>query len=79
MVGGSTYSFDVWSGHPLESEVKVQLGEMRYRCGELRRRVEAHNAMAGLPREYQQIIFYSGQCILEREIESDHGGSKDDR
>lgn len=65
-VGGSTYSFDVWSGHPLEATVKRQLGEMRDRLSALREDVDAFNRGHGLSREYQQIITYVGQCTVER-------------
>ena len=67
-VGGSTYSYDVWPGHPLEAEVKAQLSEFRKRAGELRRRVEAYNQQQGLTAEYQQVVHYAGQCVLEREL-----------
>ena len=76
-VGGSTYSFDVWPGHPLEPEVKAQLGEFRRRAGELRQRVEQHNQAHGLRKEYQQVVHYAGQCILERELESVDGEVSD--
>jgi hypothetical protein len=66
-VGGSTYSFDLGPGHPLEAEVKGQLESLRQRLGELRRRVDEHNRQAGLPGEYEQVVTYVGQCILERE------------
>lgn len=67
MVGGSTYSFDLGSDHPLAAEVKGQLESLRQRLGELRRRVDEHNRRAGLPAEYEQVVTYVGQCILERE------------
>lgn len=72
-VGGSTYSFDVWPGHPLEREVKAQLAELRQRLTELRQRVEAHNRAAGLATEYQQVVTYVGQCWLERERGAEDG------
>jgi hypothetical protein len=75
-VGGSTYSFDVWAGHPLEAEVKRQLGELRGRLGELRQRVDEHNRSAGLPAAYQQVVTYLGQCVLDRDrdgLEADDG------
>jgi hypothetical protein len=75
-VGGSTYSFDVWPGHPLEAEVKGQLAELRKRAGALRQRVEAHNARAGLPAEYQQVTSYFGQCAIERERTTDGGSDE---
>ncbi len=65
-VGGSTYSFDVWSGHPLEATVKRQLGEMRQRLGALRQQVDAHNREHGLATDYEQVVTYVGQCVLER-------------
>jgi hypothetical protein len=66
-VGGSTYSFDLWPGHPLEAEIKGQLSALRVRLGELRQRLQTHNEAAGLPSQYQQVVTYIGQCILERE------------
>lgn len=74
-VGGSTYSFDVWPGHPLEREVKAQLAEIRERCGALRQRVDAYNGEQGRRNEYQQVITYVGQCVLERDREE--GASED--
>jgi hypothetical protein len=67
VVGGSTYSFDVWPGHPLELEVKEQLARIRRQCGELRERVTAHNAQAGLQPSYEQVVTYVGQCVLDRD------------
>ena len=78
-VGGSTYTFDIWPGHPLEAEVMAQLAKARKSQGELRRRVEAHNAEVGLPPSYQQVTSYVGQCVLEREPGSvGENGDEDD-
>jgi len=66
-IGGSTYSFDVWPGHPLEAEVKSELATLRERLSALRERVDDHNRGAGLPAEYQQVVTYLGQCILDRD------------
>jgi len=66
-IGGSTYSFDVWPGHPLEAEVKSQLATLRERLSALRQRVDEHNRGAGLPAEYQQVVTYLGQCIVDRD------------
>lgn len=66
-VGGSTYTFDLGRGHPLAAEVKSQLESLRNALGELRRRVDAHNRQNGLPEEYEQVITYVGQCILDKE------------
>lgn len=72
-VGGSTYSFDVWGGHPLEANVKAQLAELRGRLGELRLEVDAYNREHGLPVDYEQVITYVGQCVVEQSkgVESD--------
>ncbi len=80
VIGGSTYSFDVWPGHPLEAEVKAQLANMRKACGELRARVDAHNRAAGAKNSRQEIITYMGQCVLERDegTESEAGESENE-
>lgn len=70
-VGGSTYTFDVWSGHPLEAEVKGQLSELRRRCGELRLRVSNYNNENGIAKQYEQITTYLGQCGVARALEED--------
>lgn len=65
-IGGSTYSFDVWAGHPLEATVKAQLGELRQRLSALRQQVDAYNREHGLERDYEQVVTYVGQCVTER-------------
>jgi len=67
VVGGSTYAFDVWEGHPLETEVKAQLAKMRKACGELRQRVDDYNRTQGHTGGSQQVITYLGQCVRERD------------
>lgn len=68
VVGGSTYSFDIWPGHPLEAEVKRQLKDFRQRASDLRQRVEAYNQTHGVRSDHQQVVHYAGQCLLEREL-----------
>jgi len=65
-VGGSTYSFDVWAGHPLEAKVKAQLAELRAKLGELRLEVDGYNHSQGLPDAYEQVVTYVGQCVMPR-------------
>jgi hypothetical protein len=67
-IGGSTYTFDVWPGHPLEQSAKAQLAELRERLGALRREVDDYNQAHGLPRDYAQVVTYVGQCLLERSV-----------
>jgi hypothetical protein len=77
-IGGSTYSFDVWPGHPLEQGVKAQLRELRERLGALREQVDEHNRAHGLPVEHQQVVTYVGQCVLERSTEGEGAGSEEE-
>jgi hypothetical protein len=65
-VGGSTFTFDVWPGHPLETEVLQQLQTLREGCVGLFERVESHNAAHGRPSSYDQVTFYGGQCVSPR-------------
>lgn len=67
-VGGSTYTFDVWPGHPLEQRAKSQLSELRERLGALRREVDDYNREHEAPREYGQVVTYVGQCLLDRNV-----------
>ncbi len=71
LVGGSTYNFDIWPGHPLESEVKGQLADLRRRSTALRLRVDEHNQRHGLPRDVQRVTTYMGQCWIDRDIQAD--------
>jgi hypothetical protein len=66
-IGGSTYTFDVWPGHPHEEEASGLLQRLRKEVSALRQRVEAHNAEHGLPPDYNQIVFYCGQCVVAQE------------
>jgi len=66
-VGGSTYSFDVWDGHPLAEEVENTLARFRREHTHLRERVEAFNQAHGRPERYRQVIVYGGQCQLARD------------
>ena len=69
-VGGSTYRFDIWSGHPLEQRVQTQLAEIRQRLSALRQEVTEHNERSGLPARYRQVALYVGQCQLDREADN---------
>jgi hypothetical protein len=64
-IGGSTYSFDVWPGHPLEAEALCQLQEFRERTTNLRERIRAHNKAHEHPRTYLTVTLYAGQSVLE--------------
>jgi hypothetical protein len=73
-VGGSTYTFDVWSGHPMEPEVLGLLKSFRQLGRSLRERVETYNASHGEERDREKaremrVIAYVGQAVLESDSE----------
>lgn len=74
-IGGSTYTYDVWPGHPMEGEVLQQLGQLRSKCRALRERVDDFNRKQGVPDAIRQVVTYVGQCVLERDAESQNGES----
>ena len=67
--GGSTYTFVLWPGHPLEREVLQRLQLFREQSSALRARVDEYNAKHGIPAQYQDVVSYAGQCVLDRESE----------
>lgn len=69
-VGGSTYTLDVWPGHPLEERAQETLGRLRTTLVELREQVEAYNAANETPDRYTQVVLYVGQCLIQQ----DRGG-----
>jgi hypothetical protein len=69
-VGGSTWSFDVWPGHPLEADARGLLGRVRADVSALRRRVTEHNDAHPPPRKGgSRVVFYAGQNVLEETAE----------
>lgn len=71
-VGGSTYTVEVWPGHPLEQEAYATLSRLRSDLGDLRRRIGVHNKAQAKPLSYTQVVLYVGQCLI------DQGGAPDD-
>jgi hypothetical protein len=64
-VGGSTYSFDVWEGHPVRQDVFGFLQETRDRAVALRKRVEAHNQAHSAPdADVERVLAYVGQAVI---------------
>ncbi len=63
-VGGSTYTIDVWPGHPLADEVYGALGRMRASLSELRARVLELNTDQALPDTHTRVVIYAGQCLI---------------
>jgi hypothetical protein len=64
-IGGSTYGFEVWDGHPLAERVYGQLRVFRTATTELRREVDAFNENNPRPARYDRVTAYFGQCVIE--------------
>ena len=63
-IGGSTLSFDVHPGHPLEGEVHDLLRSVRTQVNELWNRVSAHNRAHPIPdQDKTKVTFYLGQNV----------------
>jgi DNA-binding MarR family transcriptional regulator len=63
-VGGSTYTIDVWEGHPLADEVTGTLARLRTTLSELRARVSDYNTSNELPESHTRVVIYCGQCLI---------------
>jgi hypothetical protein len=61
--GGSTWTLEVWPGHPLEQEAKTTLRSVRSQVDALRARVDAHRnePPRGVP--VDRVVFYAGQYV----------------
>jgi len=66
-VGGSTYSFIVWPGHPFEDAARGALSRFRVEYTKLRDDILAHNAGRQRPPGAYKIVVYSGQCMVEED------------
>jgi hypothetical protein len=63
-IGGSTFTYDIWPGHPLEARAYAQLGRMRAEAGALWEEIEAYNATADRDSDdVDRVTFYCGQSI----------------
>lgn len=63
-VGGSTYHFEIWRGHPLEDAVLGELRRFRERMSALRAQVDGHNRSARVATDRIQVDAYYGQSIV---------------
>jgi len=75
-IGGSTYTFEVWPGHPHYEEAIGILERYRKAQSELRERVERHNAQAPMPARFLKVVAYAGQSALAQEGQQE--GQQDD-
>jgi hypothetical protein len=60
-VGGSTFTFDVWPGHPQYDEVVGLLERSRQQLATLWDAVHAHNTEHGKPPSHDRVTYYFGQ------------------
>jgi hypothetical protein len=73
-VGGSTFTLEVWPGHPLEGEVLGELGRFRKRLGDLRGRVLEHNRAHAIPQHRSKVVIYGGQSVVDHDDQEDSDG-----
>lgn len=67
-VGGSTFGFNVWRGHPHYDEAVKLLGKLRGEAITLREKITAYNQAHSPPDgEAVRVICYVGQTVLDPE------------
>jgi hypothetical protein len=64
-VGGSTYHYVLWQGHPMQEEVLGELARFRQRSSALRDRIDNYNAEHGIPADAYQVTAYYGQYSVQ--------------
>ena len=69
-VGGSTYHFELWRGHPFESEVLGELARFRERMSALRGKLDEYNR-AQARRPSLRVVAYYGQSAVEEDDEAE--------
>jgi hypothetical protein len=63
-VGGSTYTLDVWRGHPFEQEALDTLARVRRGVKELRERIDKYNELHERPNDRdREVVVYVGQYL----------------
>jgi hypothetical protein len=72
-LGGSTYHFDVWAGHPFERDALGLLASFRRQAVALREAIERHNATHERPEgaAERRIVTYVGQGCRSEEASDD--------
>jgi hypothetical protein len=66
-VGGSTYHFALWRGHPHEEEVLAELRRFRERMSALRDRIDRYNLDHPEQPQRLRVDAYYGQTVTEEE------------
>jgi hypothetical protein len=68
-VGGSTYSYEVWLGHPMAEEALDTLRRFRETQSALRERIRDYNRNHAGPPSRLGVVIYGGQTVWELEEE----------
>lgn len=71
-LGGSTFTFDVWPGHPHEHRVRSLLADHRRQLAALWDAVTEFNS-SGRPASHRRVTFYFGQTV------TDHGADPSEK
>jgi hypothetical protein len=71
VIGGSTFGFEVWPGHPHYDEVRGLLSQLRQRCGQLRAEVATYNAEHEAPADKERVVTYVGQNVKSERVNSE--------
>jgi hypothetical protein len=58
----STYTFDLWPGHPMENDVESLFSELRARASALRESIDEYNRDNAASRQTERTILYLGMC-----------------
>ena len=66
-IGGSTYHFVLWRGHPLEDEMLGELRRFQERMSALRKRVDELAAGGQMAGKRLRVDAYHGQCVVEED------------
>jgi hypothetical protein len=66
-IGGSTYHFELWRGHPFESEVLGELQRFRQRMSALRGKLDDYNRAERSQEPKLRVVAYYGQSTVEEE------------
>lgn len=74
-IGGSTYHFELWRGHPFESEVLGELARFRQRMSALRGQLDDYNRAQPAQKPKLRVVAYYGQSTVE---EDDEEGTSSD-
>jgi hypothetical protein len=65
VIGGSTYTLEIWAGHPQETEALGELSALRERLSALREKVAQTNERIAVPERRTRVVLYFGQNVIE--------------